>query len=162
MLTPALAVIARVAAEPQTMDPAEFLETARKLNPPRSCRLEYRIRENSISDPTNVDVKLNGKLFRDSESYYFYYFGTPRRLNSVDISVNIGFSLGESRLTVKFFSSKPAIRSDIGRHTWILELTGVGEPKRLFKVLFIALNQALNSPQGHRFPTCTMWKEVDF
>lgn len=132
MLTQALAVVARVSAEPQSLEPDAFLEKARKLNPPRSCRLEYLVRENSISAPTNVDVKLQGKLFRDGDSYY-YYFGAPRRSNSVDVSVNIGFTLGGSKLIVNFFSSKPAVRSDIGRHTWILELTGAGEPKRLFK-----------------------------
>jgi hypothetical protein len=162
MLTPALAVIARVAAEPQTMDPAEFLETARKLNPPRSCRLVFRVREKPGGAPIDIDVKLKGKLFYDGDRYYYYFSESQRRLTSADININIGFSAGGSKLTVRFFTTKPAVRSDIGRHTWILELTGVGEPKRLFKVLFIALNQALNSPQGHRFPTCTMWKEVDF
>ena len=163
MLTPALAVVARVASEDQLMEPEAFLEKARKLNPPRSCRLEFRVREAPIGDPINVDVKLKSKLFKDGDGYNYYFAADRRTLpTGLSVSLNIGFSTGGSKLTINFFSSKSAIRSDISRHTWILELTGVGDPKRLFKVLFIALNHAINSPQGHRFPTSTMWKEVDF
>lgn len=163
MLTPALAVVARVASEDQLMEPEAFLEKARKLNPPRSCRLDFYVRETQYGSPTNINVQLKSKLFRDGDGYSYHFAAARNALPpGLSVGLNIGFSTGGSKLTVNFFSSKPANRSDISRHTWILELTGNGDPKRLFKVLFIALNNAINSPQGHRFPTCTMWREVDF
>jgi hypothetical protein len=162
MLTPALAIIARTASEAdQFSDPVEFLKQAIKSRPPKSFALQYQL-SNGVEDPIDVKTRLLGKLYKDGDGFTYRYVA-PTRLMPKDtsISLEVRYSTGSQMLVLYVRSSNTFYRPGFSAQTWILELTGKGDPKRLFKVLFVALNNTLNSPRGLEFAKSTMWNEVD-
>lgn len=162
MLTPALAIVARVAAEPSVIDPVEFLQRAHKAYSPTSAfKFDFWLK-NGYESPLHVDTKFTGKLFKDGDGYTRRFTAPAKKLPpGVRVSYWISYSFDSPTMSINFESSHSLNRADFRRHTWLIELTGVGDPKRLFKVIAIAIDRSINSPQGHRLPTCTMWNEVD-